>query len=758
MWVDPATARGGTAEHDGRTYHFCQDRCRTRFVAEPGRFLEEVSPEPGPAAAPADGGAFLCPMHPEVRSDHAGDCPLCGMALEPEAASPADGPDPELASMTRRFLVTAALSLPILALAMSDMVPGDPVGALVPVRWNNALQLALATPALLWGGAPLFARGWASLVSRRLNMFTLVALGAGAAFGYSVFATLHPSMLPPGFVGHRGRAHVYFEAASLVTALVLLGQVLELRARRMAAGAIHALLALAPPTARRVGPRGDEDVPLAAVGVGDRLRVRPGERIPVDGSVGEGRGCVDESMVTGEPVPVEKGPGDRVTGGTVNQSGGFVMRAERVGKDTLLARIVARVAEAQRSRAPIQRIADRVSAWFVPAVVAIAAATAAAWMWLGPEPRLPHALLNAVAVLVVACPCALGLATPMSIMVGTGSAARAGVLVRDAEALERLAAVDTLVVDKTGTLTEGRPRLTGIHPGRGFDESTVLRLAAGLERASEHPLAGAVLAAAASRGVAPGEVREFRSVTGAGVLGTVDGADVALGTGALLARRGVDVAPLAPLADALAAAGETVLFAAVDGRLAGLLGFEDAVKVTTPAALAALRAEGLRIVMLTGDGPRTASAVARRLGIAEFEAEVSPERKGAVVGGLRAEGSVVAVAGDGVNDAPALAAADVGIAMGTGTDVAMESAGVTLVKGDLQGIVRARRLSRATVRNVRQNLLFAFVYNVAGVAVAAGVLYPWFGVLLGPVVASAAMSLSSVSVIANALRLRRARL
>jgi Cu+-exporting ATPase len=756
MWVDPAHAPGGAVEHDGRTYHFCQERCRARFVAEPARFLGELSTAPG--AVPAPGATFVCPMHPEVRSDRPTDCPLCGMALEPDGGPSADGADPELASTTRRFLVTAALSLPLLALAMSDMIPGDPIGALVPLRWNDAVQLAVATPAVLWGGAPLFARAWASIVVRRLNMFTLVALGTGAAFGYSVFATLLPSALPPGFVGHNGRPHVYFEAASLITALVLLGQVLELRARQAASGAIRALLALAPPTARRVGPRGDEDVPLAVVAVGDRIRVRPGERIPVDGVVVEGAGAVDESMITGEPVPVEKGPGDGVAGGTMNQAGGFVIRAERVGKDTLLARIVERVAEAQRTRAPIQRLADRVSAWFVPAVVGVAAAAALGWIAFGPEPRLSHALLNAVAVLVVACPCALGLATPMSIMVGTGRAARAGVLVRDAAALERLADVDTLVVDKTGTLTEGRPRLTGVHAASGFDDATVLRLAASLERASEHPLAGAVLSAARSREVALADVREFRSVTGAGVLGTVEDKEVVLGTAALVARQGVDVAPLAPLADALAQAGETVLYAAAGGRLAGLLGFEDAVKATTPSALAALRAEGLRIVMLTGDGPGTASAVARRLGITELEAGVAPERKGEVVTRLQAGGAVVAMAGDGVNDAPALAAADVGIAMGTGTDVAIKSASVTLMKGDLQGIVRARRLSRATLRNVRQNLLFAFAYNLVGVAVAAGALYPALGVLLSPVVASAAMSLSSVSVIANALRLRKVRL
>jgi len=711
---------------------------------------------PAPAAvAAAPGATFVCPMHPEVRSERPWDCPLCGMALEPTGAAAVDGPDPELATMTRRFVASAALSLPVLALAMGGMIPGDPVARLLPPAWSAFVQLALAAPAVLWAGAPLFARGWASVVARRLNMFTLVALGTGAAFGYSVVATLFPSALPAGFLDHHGRPHLYFEAASLITALVLLGQVLELRARHAAAGAIRALLALAPPSARRVGPRGDEDVPLAAVVVGDRLRIRPGERVPVDGAVVDGSGCVDESMVTGEPVPVEKAPGDRVTGGTMNQAGGFVMRAERVGKDTLLARIVERVAEAQRSRAPIQRLADRVSAWFVPAVVAIAAAAAAAWVAFGPEPRLAHALLAAVAVLVVACPCALGLATPMSIRVATGRAARAGVLVRDAAALERLAAVDTVVLDKTGTLTEGRPRVTGIHAAQGFEAGEVLRLAASVERGSEHPLASAVLAEARARGIAPREVRAFRSVTGAGVLGRVDGADVVLGSAELLADRGVDVAPLAPLAQALAAAGETVLHVAANGRLAGLVGVADAVKPTAPGVLDALRGEGIRIVMLTGDASRTAAAVAHRLGITDVRAGVAPERKADVVSRLRDRGAVVAMVGDGVNDAPALAAADVGVAMGTGTDVAMRTAGVTLVNGDLRALVRARRLSRATVRNVWQNLAFAFVYNAVGVAIAAGALYPAFGVLLSPVVASAAMSLSSVSVIGNALRLRR---
>jgi Cu+-exporting ATPase len=758
MWVDPAAPKGGSAEHAGRIHHFCSPRCRGRFLDDPSAFTDGI-PALRPVSSPAPGAEYVCPMHPEVVRDAPGDCPICGMALEPRTPTLDDGPDPELVSMTRRFWASVPLAVAVVALAMSDLLPGDPVGRLVPPRWNGWLQLALAAPVVLWTGWPLLARGWASAVNRHLNMFTLIALGTLAAFGFSAVGTVFPAALPDGFVGHDGRVHLYFEAAAAITTLVLLGQVLELRARHATSGAIKALLGLAPATARRVGPDGrEEDVPLERVAVGDRLRVRPGEKVPVDGAVVEGRSAVDEAMVTGEPIPVEKGPGTKVTGGTLNGTGTLVMCAERVGRDTLLARIVQRVAEAQRSRAPIQRLADRVSAWFVPFVMAVAVLTALAWGLAGPEPRLAHALVNAVAVLIIACPCALGLATPMSIMVGTGRGALAGVLVRDAAALEVLARVDTLVLDKTGTLTEGKPRLAALEPAPGFDAGALLRLAASVERGSEHPLAAAIVGAAEERGLSLSPVHDFASATGQGVTGRVDGARVALGNAAHLAAQGIEPGALAARATALREDGHTVLFVAVDGEAAGLVAVADPVKPTTPEALAALRAEGLRIVMLTGDGRGTAEAVARRLGVSEVEADVLPEQKAEVVRRLRAAGAVVAMAGDGVNDAPALAEADVGIAMGTGTDVAMESAAVTLVKGDLRGLVRARRLSRATIANIRQNLFFAFVYNALGVPVAAGALYPVFGLLLSPILASAAMSFSSASVIANALRLRRVRL
>jgi len=677
------------------------------------------------------------------------------MALEPRTISAVEEENPELRNMTRRFWVSTVLTLPLLASVMGDMLPGQPLRHLVSPRVAAWAQLVLATPVVLWGGWPFFVRGWQSLVHRSLNMFTLIALGTGLAYAYSVAATLAPGLFPAAFRMH-GEVGLYFEAAAVITVLVLLGQVLELRARSQTSGAIRALLGLAPRTARRVrADGGEEDVALDAVQVGDRLRVRPGEKVPVDGVLVEGTSAVDESMVTGEAIPVEKTAGDRVIGGTVNGTGGFVMRAERVGRETLLAQIVQMVSEAQRSRAPIQRLADLVAAWFVPAVVFVAVVSAIVWASVGPEPRAAFAIVNAVAVLIIACPCALGLATPMSIMVGTGRGAAAGVLIKNAEALEVMERVDTLVVDKTGTLTEGKPKLVTAEPAAGFEETELLGLAAGIERGSEHPLAAAIVAGATARGIAVAPSEEFKSVTGKGVVGRVSGRAVALGNRRLMEDLGVTLGGLIERAEKLRGEGQTVMFVAVDRSPAGLVGVADPIKASTPEALELLRASRLRIVMLTGDSRATAEAVARRLGITEIEAEVLPEQKIAVVKRLQAEGRKVAMAGDGVNDAPALAQATVGIAMGTGTDVAMQSADVTLVKGDLRGIVRARRLSQATMRNIRQNLFFAFVYNALGVPLAAGVLYPWLGILLSPIIASAAMSLSSVSVIGNALRLRR---
>ncbi|MDJ0943893.1 MAG: copper-translocating P-type ATPase [Kiloniellales bacterium] len=697
---------------------------------------------------------YTCPMHPEVLRDGPGDCPVCGMALEPRVVPLEPAANPELIDMTRRFWLGAALTLPLVLLAMGHMLPA--LAAVIPAQASAWLQLLLATPVVLWAGWPFFQRGWASLVSRNLNMFTLIALGTGAAYAFSVVAALAPGVFPAAFRDAQGAVGVYFEAAAVIVVLVLLGQVLELRARERTGGALRALLDLAPRTALRVAPDGrDEELPLELVQVGDLLRVRPGEKVPVDGKIVEGAGAVDESMVTGESMPVEKGPGAKVIGGTLNGSGSFVLRAEHVGSETLLARIVQMVAQAQRSRAPIQRVADRVAAVFVPAVVAVAVLAFGLWALLGPPPSLAYALVAAVSVLIIACPCALGLATPMSIMVGTGRGAQAGVLIKEAAALERLEAVDTLVVDKTGTLTEGRPVVQAVEPLGGHSEAEVLCLAASLERGSEHPLARAILDAAQARGLALEAAEDFHAEAGQGVRGRVAGRRVALGNGRLLAQFGLE-AGAAERAEALRAEGQTVIYLVVEEALAGLIGVADPVKATTPAALEALRAEGLRVVMLTGDNRTTAEAVARRLGIAEVEAEVLPAGKAAVVEGLKAQGAVVAMAGDGVNDAPALAAADVGIAMGSGTDIAIESAGVTLVRGDLAGILRARRLSRATLGNIRQNLFFAFVYNALGVPLAAGALYPVFGLLLSPMVAAAAMSLSSVSVIANALRLRRA--
>lgn len=710
------------------------------------------------AATPAPAGTiYTCPMHPEIRQQGPGSCPICGMALEPERVTAETGPNPELADMRRRFWIGLALTIPIVLLEMGDHWFG--VAHAIGARTAVWIQLVLASPVVLWAGWPFLVRGWQSVVRRSLNMFTLIALGTGAAWLYSLVAALAPGLFPEGFRGMDGAVAVYFEPAAVITVLVLLGQVLEMRARERTGGAIRALLDLAPKLARRVRDDGsDEEIPLEHVHVGDRLRVRPGDKVPVDGTVDEGRSAVDESMITGEAIPVEKAPGDSVIGGTINGTGGFVLRAARVGSETMLARIVEMVGQAQRSRAPIQRLADRVSGWFVPLVVVIAVLAFAAWAMWGPSPALAYGLVAAVSVLIIACPCALGLATPMSIMVGVGRGARLGVLIKDAEALERLEKVDTLVVDKTGTLTEGKPRLVRIVPASGQDEAGLLRLAAGLERGSEHPLAAAILAGAVERRLELPAAEEFRSLTGKGVAARIEGREVALGNAALLDELGIAAGPLAEQAEALRRDGATVMHLVVDGAVAGLIAVADPVKETTPAAIAALRAAGLRIVMLTGDNRTTAAAVAGRLGIDEVEAEVLPEDKGAVIGRLKGEGRVVAMAGDGVNDAPALAEADVGIAMGTGTDVAIQSAHVTLVKGDLAAIARARSLSAATMRNIRQNLFFAFVYNAVGVPVAAGVLYPALGLLLSPEIAAAAMALSSVSVIANALRLRAVRL
>ena len=745
-------------EHHGHTHYFCSARCLAKFTADPQQYLKP-RPAPAPAPAPAGGKAaiYTCPMHPEIRQAGPGSCPICGMALEPVDATVATGPNLELIDMTRRFWIGLAITLPVVALEMGAHLVD--LHAVISGRMSAWLQLVLATPVVLWAGWPFFERGWASLANRALNMFTLIAIGTGAAWLYSVVATVAPDLFPRDFRDAHGAVPVYFEAAAVIVVLVLLGQVLELRARETTSGAIKALLGLAPRTALRLGANGSEaETPIEDIVVGDRLRVRPGEKVPVDGVVLEGRSPVDESMITGEPMPVTKEVGARVTGGTVNQTGGFVMRADRVGADTMLARIVTLVAEAQRSRAPIQRLADMVSAWFVPAVLAVAAVAFAAWSLWGPQPALSYALIAAVSVLIIACPCALGLATPMSIMVGVGRGAGFGILIRSAEALERLEKVDTVVVDKTGTLTEGKPAVTAVVVADGFSEAEVLRLAASVERGSEHPIASAIVAEARKRGLELGNAEEFDSPVGKGVTGLVEGRRIFLGNAGFLAANGVVLTLLEPRAGALRDEGATVVALAVDGVPAGLIAVSDPVKPTTREALDRLRADGVRVVMLTGDNRRTAQAVAARLGIDEVEAEILPQDKARIVQRLQAEKRVVAMAGDGVNDAPALAAADVGIAMGTGTDVAIESAGVTLVKGDLRGIARARTLSRATMRNIRQNLFFAFVYNIAGVPIAAGLLYPWFGILLTPVLAAAAMSLSSVSVIANALRLRGVRL
>ena len=745
-----------TAKHGGQPYFFCNARCLEKFKSDPARYVTPgAAPQPKTATV-AQGTLWTCPMHPQIVRDKPGSCPICGMALEPMTPTAAGGRNPELADMSRRFWIGLGLSIPVVALEMGGHLTG--LHQWLGQQTSNWLQLVLGTPVVLWSGWPFFVRGAKSLVTRNLNMFTLIAMGTGVAWAYSVVATVAPHLFPPVLRSMDGAVSAYFEAAAVITVLVLLGQVLELRARETTSGAIKALLDLAPKTARRIKPDGtDEEVSLEVIQVGDTLRVRPGEKVPVDGVVVEGRCAVDESMVTGESMPVTKTPGAKVIAGTMNQTGSFTMRAEKVGRDTMLSQIVHMVAAAQRSRAPIQRLADQVSGWFVPAVILIAIAAFIVWSIWGPEPRFTFGLVAAVAVLIIACPCALGLATPMSIMVGVGRGAQMGVLIKNAEALERMEKVDTLVVDKTGTLTEGKPRVVEIVTAKGVDEAELLRLAASLERASEHPLASAIVAAATARGLTLVNPAEFDSPPGKGVVGMVDGRRVAIGNSGYLKSLGVDTEPLKDEAERLRLDGATGVFASLDGTVSGVIGIADPVKETTPAALDALRKEHVHVVMLTGDNRTTAEAIARRLGIDEVEAEVLPDQKSAVVAKLRAQGRVVAMAGDGVNDAPALAAAVVGIAMGTGTDVAMESAGVTLLKGDLVGIVRARALSRATMRNIRQNLFFAFVYNTAGIPIAAGVLYPFFGILLSPIIAAAAMAASSVSVIVNALRLRTAR-
>ncbi|HEY6968600.1 MAG TPA: heavy metal translocating P-type ATPase [Candidatus Angelobacter sp.] len=758
MTVNPQTARG-SVEYQGKKYYFCNPRCAERFQAEPEKYLAPESEVREPAVAPAEATEYTCPMHPEIVSDKPGSCPICGMALEPRTITGAhEEDDSELRSMQRRFWVGAALSIPLLVLSMGAMAEGSPLRHLSPtmLQW---LQLALATPVVLWGGWPFFERGWASLVNRSLNMFTLIALGTGVAYVYSLLATIAPGIFPTSIRGAHGHPEVYFEVSAFIVTLVLLGQVLELRARQRTSSAIRSLLDLTPKIARRVRPDGaDEEIPLDHVHKGDRLRVRPGDRVPVDGVVEDGGSAVDESMITGEPIPVEKIPGAQVIGGTLNQTGSFVMRAERLGSETLLAQIVRMVAEAQRTRAPIQSLADKVSGYFVPAVVLVAVLTFIGWLIWGPEPRLAYALVNAVAVLIIACPCALGLATPMAIMVSTGRGARAGVLIKNAEALESLEKVDVLVLDKTGTLTEGKPRVVGISAGPGFTQAELLRLAATLERASEHPLGAAILQAAAERNLKLGNAAQFNSITGKGIAGQVDGKEVAVGNLSLFKDRETNPGELVHSAEELQKKGQTVILVAVQGKAAGLIAVADPVKPSARQAVPLLRRNGLRLIMLTGDSSTTAQAIAAELGIDEYRAGILPDKKSEVIKALQSEGHRVAMAGDGINDAPALAQADVGIAMATGTDIAMESADITLVKGDLMGIVRARRLSKSTMRNIRQNLFFAFIYNLLGVPIAAGVLYPFFGLLLQPVFAAAAMSFSSVSVIANALRLRKARL
>jgi P-type Cu+ transporter len=755
MKVDTRTAQHRYDLGD-TSYYFCSARCLEKFKANPDAYLNPADIRPAISQqTTAAGTIWTCPMHLEIRRDQPGQCPICGMALEPLEPTLDDGPNPELIDMSRRFWVSAALSLPLVILTFgAELFGWEPL----PMRTSMWVQLALASPVVLWGGWPFFERFWASLKTRNLNMFTLIGLGVGVAYGYSVVATVTPESFPASLRTMGGLVPVYFEAAAVITTLVLLGQVLELRARSATGAAIKALLGLAPKTARRVRGETEEDIPLEHVQVGDLLRIRPGEKIPVDGVIVEGHSSVDESMISGEPVPVEKLPGQKVTGATVNGTGSLLMRAERVGRDTMLAQIVRMVADAQRSRAPIQKLADQVSAWFVPGVVLVSIIAFAVWSLVGPEPRLAHALVNAIAVLIIACPCALGLATPMSIMVGTGRGASVGVLVKNAEALELMEKVDTLVVDKTGTLTVGKPRLVKVEVIDDVDENEIVRLAASLERGSEHPLADAIVEGARERDLRLEESSDFKSITGKGVTGSINGRSVALGNRALLTDLGIDPSRLESLADDHRSRGEGAMFVAIDGKLAGLLIVADPIKDTAAAAVAELRSSGIQVVMMTGDNARTAEAVARKVGIDQVIADVLPDQKQAKVDELRSQGRRVAMAGDGINDAPALAAADVGIAMGTGTDVAMESAHVTLVKGDLIGIVRARHLSRATMRNIRENLFFSFIFNAAGVPIAAGVLYPWFGILLSPIIAGAAMAFSSVAVIGNSLRLNRVQL
>ncbi len=753
MDVDPHAAKH-SAEHAGNPYYFCSAGCRTKFVANPTTYLDKSA---GDDHAVPEGTIYTCPMHPQIRQIGPGACPICGMALEPDIVSLDSGPNPELADMSRRFWIGLALAIPVLILEMGGHFAG--LHTLIAPRASNWLQLILATPVVLWAGWPFFERGWASLRSHNLNMFTLIAMGTGVAWIYSVVATLIPESFPAAFRSMDGAVPVYFEAAAVITVLVLLGQVLELKARESTGGAIRALLDLAPKTAWRVTKAGaDEEISLDLIAVGDLLRVRPGDKVPVDGTVVEGRSTVDESMVTGESLPVTKSVGDSVIAGTINQSGSFFMRADKIGRDTMLARIVQMVAQAQRSRAPIQRLADQVSGWFVPLVIGVAILAFAVWAIWGPEPSLTYGLIAAVSVLIIACPCALGLATPMSIMVAVGRGAQTGVLIKNAESLERLEKVDTIVIDKTGTLTEGKPKVVAVRTATGVSEDDLLQLAASLERMSQHPLGAAIVAAAEAKSLALLNVENFDAPTGKGVTGLVGGKRMVIGNARIMTDAGINTTSLDGEADRLREDGATVIFIALDNALAGILAIADPIKSTTLEALQALKAAGLTIVMLTGDNKVTAQAVARKLGITQVEAEVLPEDKSRIVERLKSEGHIVAMAGDGVNDAPALAAADVGIAMGTGTDVAIESAGITLVKGDLTGIVRARRLSQATMGNIRQNLFFAFIYNAAGVPVAAGVLYPILGILLSPIIAAAAMALSSVSVIANALRLRAIRL